>query len=341
MRYRVSTEVRACAPHLDGTVYILEDQEAASGVEIWPGLGFNAIRWAVQHRDQQRDLLWSDPLLFTDPKPTRSGIPILLPFPNRIRGGRYQWKGKDYQLPLNDPACKNAIHGFACYRPWRVQASGSADDGVWLSGVFQGSLDAPECRALWPSDYLVEATYRLRDRVLALEVSVTNTGAEELPFGIGFHPYFAAPVDEARITLAADPKHITRWVLQECLPTGERVPLDGQHLLLAEPEAGGTLAGLRWDDAFRLEADKGKDPEWIVRLQEPSTGLLLQTRSSHDFRDWVVFTPPHRQAVCLEPYTCITDAINLHAHGVDAGLKVLAPGERWSGWVQWEAGEIA
>ncbi len=340
MRYRVSTEVRACAPHLDGTVYILEDQEAASGVEIWPGLGFNAIRWVVQHRDQQGDLLWSDPLLFTDPKPTRSGIPILVPFPNRVRGGRYQWKGKHYQLPLNDPAGKNAIHGFACYRPWRVQASGSGEEGAWLTGVFQGSLDAPECQALWPSDYLVQATYRLRDHGLALEMTVTNTGAEELPFGIGLHPYFAAPVDGARITLAADPKRVTRWVLQECLPTGERAPLDGQYLLLSGSSEGRTLDGLYWDDAFRLAGGR-KETQSMVKLEQPSTGLSLVTRCSEDFRDWVVFTPPHRQAVCLEPYTCITDAVNLQAHGVDTGLKALAPGERWSGWVQWEAREIA
>ena len=45
-------------------------------------------------------------------------------------------------------------------------------------------------------------------------------------------------------------------------------------------------------------------------------------------------TPPHRQAVCLEPYTCPTDAINLQQRGVDAGLLVLQPGEKWSGVVE-------
>ena len=39
--------------------------------------------------------------------------------------------------------------------------------------------------------------------------------------------------------------------------------------------------------------------------------------------------PPHRQAVCLEPYTCVTDAVNLQQNGVAAGWKVLPPGERW------------
>jgi aldose 1-epimerase len=53
-----------------------------------------------------------------------------------------------------------------------------------------------------------------------------------------------------------------------------------------------------------------------------------------DFRELVAFTPPHRQAVCLEPYTCTTDAINLQQAGIDAGWRVLAPGASWSGDVE-------
>jgi aldose 1-epimerase len=55
--------------------------------------------------------------------------------------------------------------------------------------------------------------------------------------------------------------------------------------------------------------------------------------TSEEFRELVAFTPAHRQAVCLEPYTCITDAINLQQRGIPAGLLVLAPGGRWTGVV--------
>ena len=36
--------------------------------------------------------------------------------------------------------------------------------------------------------------------------------------------------------------------------------------------------------------------------------------------------PPHRKAVCLEPYTCVTDAANLQARGIDAGWRELPAG---------------
>ena len=55
---------------------------------------------------------------------------------------------------------------------------------------------------------------------------------------------------------------------------------------------------------------------------------------SPSFREMVVFNPAHRQAFCIEPYTCTTDAANLQAKGLDAGWLVLQPGESWSAVVE-------
>jgi aldose 1-epimerase len=52
-------------------------------------------------------------------KASGSGIPILFPFPNRIRQGKFQWKGQQYELPVTDK-WGNAIHGLCLDRPWRV-----------------------------------------------------------------------------------------------------------------------------------------------------------------------------------------------------------------------------
>ena len=60
--------------------------------------------------------------------------------------------------------------------------------------------------------------------------------------------------------------------------------------------------------------------------------------ASPAFRELVAFTPPHRQAVCLEPYTCVTDAAHLQAQGIDAGWLSLPPGGRWTGVVEMVVG---
>src|SRR5262249_4683208 len=157
----VRAEQRPNSMNLDGTVYVLSDSASSTGAEVWPALGFNCYRWQAPSKGNVFDLLYSDPQLFAGGKPTRSGIPILFPFPNRIRDGRFTWQGKDYQLPLNDPSQKNAIHGFACFKPWRVVEQGADTNGAWLTGEFQGSHDAPESLERWPADYRLRITYRL------------------------------------------------------------------------------------------------------------------------------------------------------------------------------------
>src|SRR5262249_916220 len=119
MGFQTRTEIRATSGGQDGTVFVLEDGAGSARAEIWPAGGFNGHRWRVTLDGTRRDLLYSDPQFFHGAKPTRSGIPILFPFPNRIRDGRFSWAGKEYRLPLNDPSGKNAIHGFACRRRWR------------------------------------------------------------------------------------------------------------------------------------------------------------------------------------------------------------------------------
>ena len=64
-----------------------------------------------------------------------------------------------------------------------------------------------------------------------------------------------------------------------------------------------------------------------TRLTDPSTGRVLTQSFDSTFTQCVVYTPPHRQAICIEPYTCVPDAIRLAAEGYETGLQVLAPGE--------------
>jgi len=109
----------------------------------------NAYRWQVAGHE----LLYLNPQFFNENRPTRGGFPILYPFPNRIRAGQFTWNGKTYNPPIGDPANQNAIHGFAFKRAWRVVDQGANAGAAWITGEFQGALDAPETLAFWPADY--------------------------------------------------------------------------------------------------------------------------------------------------------------------------------------------
>jgi aldose 1-epimerase len=332
MSYRIRTENHPEPAGLDATAFVLEEDAGAARAVVWPAFGFNCLRWEVGGLD----LLYAEPQLSGRSKPTRSGIPVLFPFPNRIRAGRFRWADRDYQLPLNDPSGQNAIHGFACRRPWRVVGQGADAASAWVTGEFWGAHDAPEARALWPADYRLRLTCRLVEDRLRLEAVVDNPDRVDLPFGLGYHPYVRVPLvpgaraEDCRVQADV----AAAWVLDNALPTGRgRPPEPAEDLRQPRP-----YTELHLDNLYQATV---RDPEpgpdrLCVRgsvVQAPS-GTTVWLAASVLFRELVAFTPPSRQAVALEPYTCITDAINMQQQGVDAGLLVLPPGKQWSGVVE-------
>jgi aldose 1-epimerase len=327
MAFQITWEQRPNSFGVDERVAVLAD--ANNRLEIWPALGLNAFRWQTHGQE----LLYRNPQFFTEKRPTRGGFPILFPFPNRIGAGRFAWHGKEYQLPLGDPSGKNAIHGFAFIRAWRVVSHGTDAEQAWLTGEFHGRIDAAETLPLWPADYRIRVTYRLFERVLRVEIDVDNPDTRPLPFGVGFHPYFAlAPFGGLQAVVTAAAAKV--WELSENLPTGAIHEVDASRDL----RAGKPYANLQLDDLLTGLAPFTRDPDErlgiIGVVRDPAGERMLTLWVSDDFRELVAFTPPHREAICLEPYTCTTDAINLQGRGIDAGLRVLEPGAHWHGAIE-------
>lgn len=334
MGFSIGTRIAPDAVGLDPTLYVLED--GAGGVaEVWAALGFNCVRWAVVRDGQPLEVLYSDPALFQGARPTRSGIPVLFPFPNRIRDGAFTWDGQTYRLPLNDPAQKNAIHGFACRVPWRVIDQGADGDSAWLTGAFRCSVDAPQNRVMWPADHEIRLTVRLGKGTLRLEAEVHNPDRVPLPFGLGYHPYFRLPfagdalADDCQVEVPAE----KYWPLEGNLPSGKPRELDAKRDL-NRPRRVGELA---LDDMLTALPARPPRLDGLVErgtVYAAGKGGPMRLFCSPVFREMVVFNPPHRQAFCVEPYTCPTDAINLQAAGHDVGWLVLGPGETWSAVVE-------
>ena len=75
--------------------------------------------------------------------------------------------------------------------------------------------------------------------------------------------------------------------------------------------------------------------EWCsAQIADPERGTTLTLRFDRAFRECVVYTAPHREAICIEPYTCVPGAFDLHPRGIDAGLRILGPGESFNATVE-------
>lgn len=304
----------------------LTDAETGSRVEIALHLGFNAYAFRAVVEDRTVDVIAAAAdFPQTGVRPSGHGTPLLFPFPNRIRRGRFTWEGREYQLPLH-PVMGHAIHGFALDRPWRLLHQGERV----ATAEFQLSRDAPDRLACWPADGLIQVTYRLRGAALRLDVRVVNPDTRPLPFGFGTHTYFRLPLgagSEAARCLVQAPA-AEQWVLEECLPTGERRPVPPT----ADLRDGARFGDLKLDDVLTGLIPTGDRVECV--LMDEAAGLEVVQQFDPQFRELVAFTPSWLPAICLEPYTCVTDAVNLAARGIDSGWRILAPGEEWRAWIQ-------
>lgn len=317
------------------TVVLLTDAATGSTAQIATHLGFNCFDFQAVGTDGRTvSVIEADPNFTTDASSfSRNGIPLLFPFPNRIEGGRYSWNGKDYHLPeslVGYEGQGNAIHGFVLDRPWRVIEQTESS----VTATFQLSIDDPERCHLWPADAEIQIKYSLSGSTLRADITVRNPSEEPLPWGFGTHAYFRLPMAEGSSadTCTVYAPAEKQWVLNDCLPTGElQNPATGDQLTQA-PEFG----SLKLDDVYTNV--QSEDGVVTCRIVDEQSGLQIVQTSDDSFREIVAFTPPWTKAVCLEPYTCTTNAINLQQKGVDAGLQVLAPGAEWNGWIEISAG---
>ncbi len=328
MSFKVRTDKRATGNSLDGTFIILEETESGARAEIWPAHGFNCIGWQTRRDGKPAEILYQAPTLFEEFHPTRSGIPVLFPFPNRIREGKFTWDKQSYRLPLIDPAKKNGIHGFACRVPWRIIDQGANQQNAWVTGEFWAREDAPEVLSLWPADHRIRLTYALTESCLSLEAIVDNPDKKILPFGLGYHPFFCLPPPpEETLVWTGARKY---WELSDSLPTGNRLPCDKiRDLTTPKP-----YAQLQLDEVLTDLPEADDNIRAIGSIQGGQGGQHLLLNASNNFRELVVFTPPHREAICLEPYSCTTDAINLYDREIDSGWYLLEPGKSWQANVE-------
>lgn len=309
----------------------LRDAHVGSAAYVLPGFGFNCFRFTAVADGGEIEVLWAEDGFETGAgRPSGSGIPILFPFPGRIGGTTLEYGGRTYRLEAGDGR-GNAIHGFVLNRPWRVIER--SDQHV--VGQFQASVDEPALGECWPGDFRITVAYRLAGNALAIEARLENPGDTPLPMGFGVHPYFRVPFAAAGVVNreAADRCRVRvpaaeYWELAEMLATGGRLPAADRGSLAS----GIDFADTNFDDVFTT---LGFDGDWCTAtISDPARGRTLRVSFDRAFRECVVYNPPHREAICIEPYTCVPGAIALAERGIDAGLRVLAAGEAMTAQVR-------
>lgn len=239
--------------------------------------------------------------------PLRAASFPMVPYFSRIRDGRFRFGGKTHQLRLNFGDHPHSVHGVGWQSVWTFEEAGESAVALFLD-YRKGD---------WPYPFQARQVFTLEGADLCHELSIANAGDEEMPVGLGMHPFF--PRHEGAV-LCADVGAVWRYG-EDFLPK-ELVACPPEWNLRTPKDVG----RLNCDTVFE-GWDRRAEIDW------PARGVSLRIEADEGLDRLVVYAPPDGDVFCVEPVSQITDAFNMTADGmsVDAtGMRTLAPGESWT-----------
>lgn len=246
---------------------------------------------------------------------------LLIPWPNRLRDGRYTFGGTTYQVPLSEPDKQNAIHGLLRWETWSVAER--SEDRVVMEHVLNP-------RDGYPFGLRMSVAYAVGAGGLSVTTTATNVGDRACPYGMGAHPYLQVDADTIELCWLEAPGRTRLTQDERAIPTGV-ADVEGTKYDFRGRQR---ILGTELDTAF-TDLERDADGRAWVRLwrgrEDHGVGLWMDERYPYYMLytgDTLPDRARRRRSVGVEPMTC---APNAFASG--DGLITLSPGEsvvsRW------------
>ena len=235
------------------------------------------------------------------PKAPRYHGSVLAPWPNRIRDGRYVFRGTTYTTVINEVDRNNALHGLVDKIEFSIQSQG--DDNLHLSAIVASGNH-------YPSDLRIDCFYSLDPTGLRWKISAKNIGNSPAPYGVSIHPYLVTGTD-----LLVDELHLS-FESKEFLEVDDQrlLPLELQHVDSHDFNfSNKTRIGTRFiDHAFKL--NPLSDNRRIELTDSKGVGTFMEYDSE---AKWIQIHTADREGgadsrkcLAVEPMSCPPDAFN-------------------------------
>ena len=243
---------------------------------------------------------------------------ICYPWVNRVGSGVWDFSHRVAHVGADNVVSKTLNHGLIRWRPFSVDAV--EPSRCVLSYVL---FPVPD----YPFATRFEVRYELDVRGLGVTSIVTNLDDVDVPFSLGFHPYFATTgpsIDGAGLHL---PARSYLEVDERMLPTGVVRPVAGTPFDFRVPRAiDGEVLDVTYTDLERDEDGLftvtlvGIDGS-VTRVSQDGAFAYFQAFSAD-----TLAAARRRTSLALEPMTAPAEALRSRQ-----GLISLAPSQSWSG----------
>lgn len=224
------------------------------------------------------EMLWKG-----DPAVWNRHAPILFPYTGKLTGGKMIAKGKEYP---------GGQHGFA--RDYEHTVLTAEPRRLVLE-----LRDNEQTRAVWPYAFVLRSTFTVEGKTVHHTLTVENPSEDSLQFGIGYHPAFAFPFDDAHKTTDYEFQfdEMESPICTSAYPTGL---LNGTCYYLARNAAAIPLTDALFDtDSHCMVNLKSK----TLSLVEKDTGRRI-TCDIAQFPYTVIWSPAQKPLafICIEPW---------------------------------------
>lgn len=259
-------------------------------------------------------------------KPMVHGIPVLFP-PNRYDAGSFEFDGRAYSFPVNEPQTGNHLHGFVYQSPWEVVSLSSTEEESTVTVKLRFDEQHPDF-TYFPHQITLLHTYTLSDQGLTQNFEAINEGKEALPFMLGFHTSLNAPFapGSSESDLECGLSIEDRWELDgRMLPTGNALPLNEGELLLKEGKGSPYFASL---DNHYSAAATGIN---AMTLHDKKENVTFVYEVGDAYKHWMVYNAAaNGKFFCPEPQTGMVNAPNVKLPEEKTGIIRLEPGQKWT-----------
>ena len=237
----------------------------------------------------------------------------LIPWPNRLQDGSYEFDGRSHQLPLTEPELSNAIHGLVRWASWRIAEREA--HRVVMEHVIHPQPGYPFTLSLG-------IEYALSKGGLAVRTTARNLGSDACPYGCGHHPYLTLGTPTVDTLELRAPGQRVLISDERDLPTGSE-PVDGTAY---DFRVSRTIGPTTLDNAF-TDLVRDDDGRARVRLRDPDGGAAVTLWVDESYGYLMLFTGDsrpdvNRRSLAVEPMTCPPNAFR-----TGDSLIRLEPGE--------------
>lgn len=294
--------------------YVIIDHNTFNECSIIPELGGiarqlklnkNGTSYSVLKMPETPELLQSD---------TQSSSELLFPFASRIPNGKYTFLGHTHHLPQNDANFPAAIHGLVRKKPFELTDQIISED--------QASIEL-QYDILQPVGYPFQIQFKIRytltqDGTFEVHYTAKNEGDTPAPIMFGWHPYFQLgnePTDTLEISIPPAKSIIFDQNMS---------PIGCEDIYIETPYS---LSEKTLDNCFQISQSEGTI---ITELRSQKLDVALQIEQKVDeFKYLVVYTPPARDCIAIEPLTA-----NVNAFNNGEGLNTLPKGALLKGKIK-------